>query len=54
MAQRLLGKAAAVLILPHDHQTLVIPYDKPVWFLGLLGCELCRHFFLLYARRSVL
>jgi hypothetical protein len=44
VAQRLPREAAAVLIRPHDDQPLLIPDNKPVWLLRLLGCELFRHF----------
>jgi len=30
MAQRLPRKSAAMLIRPHDHQSLLIPHDKPI------------------------
>jgi hypothetical protein len=44
VAQRLPREAAAVLIRPHDDQPLLIPDNKPVWLLRLLGCDLFRHF----------
>src|SRR5262245_25745463 len=43
MAQRLPRKTAAMLIRPRDHQSLLIPHDKPVLLLPLLGYGLFRH-----------
>ena len=47
VAQRLPGKAATMLIRPHDHQPALIPHHKAVLFLPLLRCRLFCHCHLL-------